>query len=112
MVPRRLRALAAVALMAIGLASCGDADSPVEVQLQEETAKQTVLGFPAVATKNTTRIGGEDPVANAGGAASAVYPGATRGPRPRAVTLVDSSDWRAGIAAAVLAAPPLRAPIR
>ena len=27
------------------------------------------------------------------------------------MTLVDSGDWRAGIAAAVLAAPPLRAPI-
>jgi hypothetical protein len=70
-----------------------------------------VLGFPAVATKNTTRIGGEDPVADAGGAASAVYPGTTRTSRPRAVTLVDSEDWRGGIAAAVLAAPPLRAPI-
>ena len=27
------------------------------------------------------------------------------------MTLVDSGDWRAGIAAAVLTAPPLRAPI-
>ena len=45
------------------------------MRLKEETAKQTVLGFPALATKNTTRIGGEDPTADAGGAASAVYPG-------------------------------------
>ena len=108
---RILVALAAAALLAAGLGACGDEDSPVEVRLQEETAKQTVLGFPAIATKNTTRIGGEDPIADAGGAASAVYPGATRGTRPRALTLVDSGDWRAGIAAAVLAAPPLRAPI-
>jgi hypothetical protein len=97
--------------MALGLGACGDADNPVEVRLEEKTAEQTVLGFPAVATKNTTRIGGEDPAADAGGAASAVFPGATRGSRPRAVTLVDSQDWRGGIAAAVLAAPPLRAPI-
>jgi putative cell wall-binding protein len=107
----RLLVALAAATLAAGPAACGDDDSPVEVRLQEETAKQTVLGFPAVATKNTTRIGGEDPVADAGGAASAVYPGATRGTRPRALTLVDSGDWRAGIAAAVLAAPPLRAPI-
>ena len=108
---RPVAALAAAALLAFGGAGCGDDDSPVEVQLKEETEKQTVLGFPAVATKNTTRIGGEDPPADAAGAASAVYPGVTRGSRPRAVTLVDSGDWRAGIAAAVLAAPPLRAPI-
>ena len=83
----------------------------MEVQLKEETAAQTVLGFPALATKNTTRVGGEDPLADAAGAASAVYPGKTRGTRPQAVTLVDKGDWRAGIAAAALMAPPLRAPI-
>jgi hypothetical protein len=107
---RTVAALAAATLIAF-TAGCGDQDSPVEVQLKEETAKQTVLGFPAVATKNTTRIGGEDPLADAAGAASAVYPGVTRGSRPPAVTLVDTGDWRAGIAAAVLTAPPLRAPI-
>jgi hypothetical protein len=107
---RRLAALAAAVLLAIALAACGD-EGPVEVQLEEETAKQTVLGFPALATKNTTRIGGEDPTADAGGAAAAVYPGVTRGSRPRAVVLVDSEDWRGGIAAAVLGASPLRAPI-
>jgi putative cell wall-binding protein len=112
--PIALRTVAATvvaALLALSAAACGDDKSPVEVRLKEETAKQTVLGFPAVATKNTTRISGEDPTADAGGAASAVYPGVTRGSRPRAVTLVDSGDWRAGIAAAALAAPPLRAPI-
>jgi hypothetical protein len=108
---RRPAALATALVLASIAAACGDDDSPLEVRLKEETAKQTVLGFPAVATKNTTRIGGEDPAADAGGAASAVYPGATRGGRPRAVTFVDSGDWRAGIAAAVFAAPPLRAPI-
>jgi hypothetical protein len=108
---RPLCVLAAAVVLALGVTACGDADNPVEVRLKEKTAEQTVLGFPAVATKNTTRIGGEDPVADAGGAASAVFPGATRASRPRAVTLVDSDDWRGGIAAAVLAAPPLRAPI-
>ena len=108
---RPLCVLACTFVLALGLSACGDADNPVEVRLEEKTAQQTVLGFPAVATKNTTRIGGEEPAADAGGAASAVFPGATRGSRPRAVTLVDSQDWRGGIAAAVLAASPLRAPI-
>ena len=58
---RPVAALAAAALLAFGGAGCGDDDSPVEVQLKEETKKQTVLGFPAVATKNTTRIGGRGP---------------------------------------------------
>jgi hypothetical protein len=109
--PRQFAALAATLLLAAAAPGCGDEDNPVEVRLKEETADQTVLGFPAVATKNTTRVGGEDAAADAGGAASAVYPGATRGSRPRAVTLVDGDDWHGGIAAAVLGAPPLRAPI-
>jgi putative cell wall-binding protein len=108
---RGLVALATAVLLLATVAACGDEDNPVEVRLKEETAQQTVLGFPAVATKNTTRVGGEDPTADAAGAASAVYPGETRGTRPRAVTLVDSDDWRGGIAAAVLGAPPLRAPV-
>jgi hypothetical protein len=65
------------------------------------------LGFPAIATKNTTRVGGADPVANAAAVAQAVFPGA----HPKAVTLVDSGDWRAGIAAAALFAKPVGAPI-
>jgi hypothetical protein len=65
------------------------------------------LGFPALATKNTTRVGGADPVADAAAVAQAVFPGA----HPRAVTLVDSGDWRAGIAASALFAQPVGAPI-
>jgi hypothetical protein len=69
------------------------------------------LGFPAFATKNTTRVGGGDPVANAAAVARAVFPGPSVQTRPRAVALVDLRDWRNGVAAAVLASPPLRAPI-
>jgi hypothetical protein len=69
------------------------------------------LGFPAFATKNTTRVGGADPVADAAGVARAVYPGPSVRTRPRAVALVDSRDWRVGVAAAVLAAAPVRAPL-
>jgi hypothetical protein len=69
------------------------------------------LGFPGIATKNTTRVGGSDPVADAAAVAQAVYPAAGPGTNPQAVTIVDKGDWRAGIAAAALMAPPLRAPI-
>ncbi len=101
---------ALAAILAIGACGGGD-DNPLEVQLEDKTADQTVLGFPALATKNTTRVGGEDPVADAAGTAAAAFPGQTRGTRPRAVTLVDEKDWHAGIAAASLMARPLGAPI-
>jgi hypothetical protein len=103
--------LVATVLSALVIGGCGGGDNPVEVQLEEKTADQTVLGFPALATKNTTRVGGEDAVADAAGTATATYPGQTRGSRPRAVTLVDQDDWRGGIAASALMARPLRAPI-
>src|SRR3954466_29078 len=69
------------------------------------------LGFPAFATKNTTRVGGADAGANAAGVARAVYPGPSVKTRPGAVTLVDARDWRIGVAAAVLAGTTIRAPI-
>ncbi len=69
------------------------------------------LGFPALATKNTTRVAGADPAADAAGVALAVYPSATAATRPGAVTLAPSSDWQAAIASSVLMAPPIRAPV-
>jgi hypothetical protein len=69
------------------------------------------LGFPGFATKNTTRIGGDDETADAAGAALATFPSVGGVDRPAAVTLVPSSDWAAGIAASVLVSDPIRAPI-
>ncbi len=74
-----------------------------------QTAEQ--LGYPSFATNNTTRIGGSDPAANAAGAALAVFPSTTAKQRPAAVTLVSEEDWAGAIAASVLMAPPVRAPI-
>src|SRR5215207_201651 len=48
------------------------------------------LGFPTFATKNTTRVAGSDPVANAAGVARAVFPARSPGTRPGAVALVDA----------------------
>jgi hypothetical protein len=69
------------------------------------------LGFPAVATNNTTRVGGADAAANAAAVALAVFPSTTPEQRPAAVTLVGEDDWAGGIAAAVLMAEPVRAPV-
>ena len=52
-----------------------------------------------------------DPVAVAASVAQAVYPSRDDDTRPRALTLVDSADWRVAISAAQLMAPPLRAPL-
>jgi len=69
------------------------------------------LGFPAFATRNTTRVAGADAVTNAAGVALATFPagGAVEG--PDAVTIVDSEDWAAGVAAAALIAEPVGSPI-
>jgi len=69
------------------------------------------LGFPSLATKNTTRVEGGDPTADAAGVALAVYPSASTGTHPAVVTLAPTDDWPAAIASAVLMAPPIRAPI-
>lgn len=69
------------------------------------------LGYPSFATSNTTRIGGPDPISNAAAAALAVFPGTSEKQRPVAVALVDTEDWAGAIAAAVLMAEPIRAPL-
>jgi hypothetical protein len=69
------------------------------------------LGYPSFATSNTTRIGGPDPISNAAAAALAVFPATNEKQRPVAVTLVGSEDWPGAIAAAVLMAEPVRAPL-
>jgi hypothetical protein len=69
------------------------------------------LGYPSFATSNTTRIGGPDPASNAAAAALAVFPGTNEKQRPVAVALVDTEDWAGALAAAVLMAEPIRAPL-
>ena len=85
--------------------------TPVLGQTGDEEPAGPALGFPVFATKNTTRVGGADPVADAAAVAQAVFPSRSEDTRPQAVVLVDQDDWRAGIAASQLAAAPLRAPV-
>lgn len=69
------------------------------------------VSYPAFATKNTSRVGGGSPAADAAGVALAVFPSTTPALRPAAVTLVKESEWAEAIAAASLVAAPVRAPI-
>jgi hypothetical protein len=69
------------------------------------------LGYPSFATNNTTRVGGSDPATTAAGVALAVFPSTTPAQRPAAVTLVDEAEWQAAIAASVLMAAPVKAPL-
>jgi len=68
------------------------------------------LGFPTVATKNTTRVSGGDAAADVAGAVNAVWPATSPRQRPPVVALVDKDDWQGALAASVLNAAPVRAP--
>ena len=100
-------------------AGCGGGDKdagddqrqPVVGQGGDDEKAGASLGFPGFATKNTTRVGGADPVADAAGVAQAIFPARSRDTRPASVTLVDAKDWRAAISAAQLMSRPLRSPI-
>jgi len=100
------------------LAGCGGRRTTVFVHEGSTGAVQSStpnaaqqLGFPTTATKNTTRVPGADPVADAAGVAIAVYPSAAGGTHPTAVTLAPTDDWQAAIASSVLMSSPIRAPI-
>jgi putative cell wall-binding protein len=117
---RRPAAVLACLLAALAATACGRNDRTSKTTGSDEPGlgvKSTEpeaahdLGFPAFATKNTTRIGGADAIANAAGAARAVFPATTPENRPSAVALIDVRDWRAGIAGSVLASTPVRAAI-
>ncbi|MDP9227494.1 MAG: hypothetical protein M3M99_00380, partial [Actinomycetota bacterium] len=69
------------------------------------------LGFPQLATRNTTRVGGPDPASDAAAIALATHPRSSLAGPVEAAVLVDGSSAYAGIAASVLAGPPIRAPI-
>jgi hypothetical protein len=116
---RRALLLAVLAMAGATAAGCGGRDgdgadrdaTPTVGAKGGQSDAAGDLGFPAFATKNTTRVGGADAVANAAGVARAVYPGPSVRTRPRAVALVDARDWRVGIAAAVLVGSPVGAPL-
>jgi hypothetical protein len=94
------------------LAGCsiGDDDNEtppqVGVKADEEEAAAD-LGFPFTATKNTTRVGGGDPIADVAGVANAVWPSTSETTRPNVVVLVDKDNWQGGVAASTLVNPAI-----
>jgi putative cell wall binding repeat protein len=108
------RPLAAALVLCAALAGCGKS-LPAEDQGQG-AAVTTVAGtgklaVSGLATQNTTRLGGAEPIADAAAVALAVHPGLTSATRPQAVALVDEHDWPVALAAAALASSPLGAPL-
>ena len=115
---RRAIALACLLLAAVACGcgrqhgSAGGLAQPEQPSVTGKASESpSDLGFPLLATKNTTRIGGADPAADAAGVARAVFPATSDDTRPAAVALIDARDWRAGVAGAVLASTPVRAAV-
>ncbi|MGA2164413.1 MAG: cell wall-binding repeat-containing protein [Solirubrobacteraceae bacterium] len=106
--------LAAALLLGATLAGCGKS-LPTEGHSHGASvttvAGTSQLAASGLATKNTTRLGGANSVADAAAVALATYPGLTPTTRPQAVVVVDDRDWTAALAASALASSPLRAPI-
>lgn len=127
--PGALKAIAALVLVAIVFivaavlggsggsksdsGSAGPAPTPAPASGGEAPPSQSAeaLGYPSFATGNTTRVGGSDATANAAAVALAVYPSTTPTQRPAAVVLASEDDWAGAIAASVLMAAPVRAPL-
>jgi hypothetical protein len=115
-VPRRSLLLAAAAALALSGCSLKSSDSGGGGEIGKGVKSDTKqaaqqLGFPVAATRDTTRVSGDDAVADAAGVAEALFPASTPATRPASVALVDKNDWQAGVAAAVLAGEPLHAPL-
>src|SRR5947209_20001912 len=96
-------------------AGCGGSTQLIKVPEQGIAASTPQaaqkIGFPAVATKNTTRVAGGDPTVDAAGVALAVYPSSGGGTHPQAVALAPTDDWQAALASAVVMSAPIKAPI-
>jgi hypothetical protein len=115
---RTSRNLIPTALIVAALAGCGGTSTQLitgpgpslGIHSKVPDAGQR-LGFPSIATKNTTRVAGADPIADAAGVALAVYPSSAAGTHPAVVTLAPTDSWQGALAASVLMAPPIKAPI-
>lgn len=106
--------LAAAGALSSDDTGSGDAPAPVISSPSRGSSGSqaaTDLGFPAFATRNTTRVGGADAVSNAAGIALATFPSTGGARSPIAVSLVAEDDWQTGVAASSLVAPPLGIPV-
>jgi hypothetical protein len=102
---------AVVAPSGSGKSSSAEGSSSASESAGGSGASAEELGYPSFATSNTTRIGGPDPISNAAATALAVFPATNEKQRPVAVTLVGAEDWPGAVAAGVLMAEPIKAPL-
>jgi hypothetical protein len=102
-----------VLVLVLTAAGCGKSGSrrSTGTGAHDPLAPVSTQGAAGIATKNTTRLGGEDPATDAAAIARAVYPGLTAQTRPQMVVITDEGDWDASLAAASLGGAPLRAPL-
>ncbi|HEV7883598.1 MAG TPA: hypothetical protein VGO81_08505 [Solirubrobacteraceae bacterium] len=108
--PRLVAVLLLAALVATGCGRQVNTDEPQPPALLSPPGDTRAnLGFPDVATKNTTRVPASDPTQIAAAVVRAVYPDPAR--KPKAITLVDGGDWRVAVAASALMAAPFNAPV-
>jgi len=110
--------LVAVVVVLVAVNPFGGGDNGetrvVTIAVATDNAQQApvgTLGFPLVATRNTTRISGPNPTADAAAAALATHPRAPGAKPLEAAVLVPDDDWQAGIAASVLSGPPTGVPV-
>jgi hypothetical protein len=118
--PAALKAIAGLVIVAVaflaaaivgGSGSGQDSDTTATPLISAGGQGTETTESPVItASNNTTRIGASDPAATGAAVALAVYPSTNRSQRPATVTLVDET-WQGAVAAAVLMAPPIRAPL-
>jgi ell wall binding domain 2 (CWB2) len=113
--PASVAAIAALVLAGCSIGGGGGSSGggvtlgPAPTANQPKAAEH--LGFPALATRDTVRVGGGDSIADLAGTVTAVFPAATPLSRPSTVVLVDKDDWQGAIAASVMNSAPLDAPL-
>ena len=116
---RRNRNLLALAVAGAVIGGCGGGGgsklvvtSPSISGVASKSSQATQqLGYPWLVTKNTTRVAGADPTADAAAVALAVYPSAGSSTHPPSVVIAPTDNWQAAIASSVLMSGPVRAPI-
>ena len=112
--PRAALLATVVAALALPLAACGAGEGPGPPEFSADVVGGEGSGdFAAIslATRATTRLGGADAPTDAASVATAVFPATPGTRRPTAVALIDKDDWRGAVAASVLSARPIGAPI-
>jgi putative cell wall-binding protein len=91
--------------------SAAPAPQVVEEGAEQEEEASEELGFPAFATKNTTRVAGNDAAAVAAGVALATHPSQGGIEGPPAVVMVPDDDWASALAASPLVGDPIGAAV-